>query len=276
MEEKKKNCCSYCNKEGHKYKNCDDPRMKVLIQDVKNRVEICENKEDLYNFLTTGLTRETLRIMANHFQLPTKLKKPELVNALMQPFIDGQVKQYINNFRKIEELIARYPNKPLEEIITNIVITTVRDEQTLRTPSGEIVEIVFDWLEGIYNGQTPNTQRKIYIGFNIALQQIDLNNGLPGMNELRRWKVDSLLLCLETCDELNKKKECPICLDEVKTINILKTNCNHEFCDKCIMKKLEIDRSKCTPNCPMCRTDIKTMEIKCPEIFNEFCEKYSN
>jgi len=274
-KEKKIRCCTFCNKEGHNYKQCDDPQMQVLIRDVKNRVEICENRDDLYKFLTFCLTRKTLRIIANHLQLPTKLKKPELVNNLMQPLIDSQVKQYINNFRKIEHLITQHPNKPLDEIITSIMLTMINEEEMIQRPSGEIIEIVFDWLEGIYNGQSPNTQRIIYSGFSVALQQINLNNGITPMNELRLWKVESLLLCLETYDELNKKKECPICLEEVKTINILTTNCNHEFCGECIMKKLDTDRSKCTPNCPMCRRDIKTMEIKCPEIFNEFCDKYS-
>ena len=167
-------------------------------------------------------------------------------------------------------------DKPLDEIITSIMLTMINEQEMIQTPSGEIIEIVFDWLEGIYNGQSPNTQRIIYSGFSVALQQINLNNGITPMNELVPWKVESLLLCLETYDELNKKKECPICLDEVKIINILRTNCNHDFCGECIMKKLDTDRSKCSPNCPMCRTDIKTMEIKCPEIYHEFCEKYSN
>jgi hypothetical protein len=275
-KEKKKRCCSFCNKEGHRYKQCDDPQMQVLIRDVKNRVEICENRDDLYRFLTTGLTRKTLRIMANHYKISTKLNKPELVIALTQPFIDGQVKQYINHFRKIEDLMVQHPDKPLEEIITIIVLDIIHQEQTIGTPNREVVEVVFEWLESYYNGQSPNTQRRIYNGFNIALQQINLdNNDLSPMTELRRWKVESLLLCLETIDELNKQKECPICLEEVKTINILKTNCNHEFCGECIMKKLETDLSRSTPNCPMCRTEIKQVEIKCPEIFNEFCEKYS-
>ena len=49
-EENRSKCCTFCNKEGHKYKNCDDPNMQVLIKDVKNRVEICENRDDLYKF----------------------------------------------------------------------------------------------------------------------------------------------------------------------------------------------------------------------------------
>ncbi len=274
-KEKKSKCCTFCNKEGHDYKNCDDPNMQVLIKDVKNRVEFCENRDDLYKFLTKCLTRKTLRIMANHFKISTKLKKPELVDALTQPFIDGQVKQYINNYRIIENLMAQHPNKPLEEIVADAVLDIIRQEQIIGTPNHEVVGIVFDWLELHYDGQSSNTQRRIYNGFNLALQQINLNNdNLSPIAKLRRWKVESFL-CLETGDELNKKTECPICLEEVKTINVLKTNCNHKFCGECIMKKLEIDRSKCAPNCPMCRTDIKTMEIKCPEIFNEFCEKYS-
>jgi len=47
-----------------------------------------------------------------------------------------------------------------------------------------------------------------------------------------------------------KKKEsieCPICLENIK--NEITTDCNHIFCDICLVKNLII-----TNNCPMCRT----------------------
>jgi len=45
-----------------------------------------------------------------------------------------------------------------------------------------------------------------------------------------------------------KKLECPICLQIIKYK--IETNCNHHFCDICIMKHLVMKNT-----CPMCRTE---------------------
>ena len=46
---------------------------------------------------------------------------------------------------------------------------------------------------------------------------------------------------------------CSICLNDISIENICRTNCNHEFCKKCL--DLWFDKNKFT--CPMCRTRIQ-------------------
>jgi hypothetical protein len=45
----------------------------------------------------------------------------------------------------------------------------------------------------------------------------------------------------------SKKTECPICLQKIKYKVI--TECNHTFCDSCLIKHLIIQQ-----NCPLCRS----------------------
>lgn len=54
----------------------------------------------------------------------------------------------------------------------------------------------------------------------------------------------------------SKKDECPICLQNIKTQ--IKTNCNHIFCDICILRHLNISNT-----CPMCRAECYIIHITC-------------
>ena len=46
---------------------------------------------------------------------------------------------------------------------------------------------------------------------------------------------------------------CSVCLNDISTENICITNCNHEFCKKCLDSWF--DKNKLS--CPMCRTNIQ-------------------
>ena len=53
--------------------------------------------------------------------------------------------------------------------------------------------------------------------------------------------------------ETSSKITCSICLGEILSANLCKTNCNHEFCKTCL--DLWFDKNKLS--CPMCRTEIQ-------------------
>jgi len=52
---------------------------------------------------------------------------------------------------------------------------------------------------------------------------------------------------IEMYDELKKKTECPICLEDITKENIKITNCGHIFCKTCELK---------LSNCAVCRKKI--------------------
>lgn len=65
----------------------------------------------------------------------------------------------------------------------------------------------------------------------------------------------------ETCNSVtitgknepkNEQEECPVCLDELKSDNILTSiSCNHTFCVDCVKKMYD----KSIDKCPLCRKD---------------------
>ena len=92
------------------------------------------------------------------------------------------------------------------------------------------------------------------------------------------WIVRPLLIS-ETANELQKEMFCAICLDFHKKINSLITNCQHEFCKKCVCDYLDSEYLKngnCVPTCAMCRTIITTLETKDVELYDELYERYTN
>jgi hypothetical protein len=88
------------------------------------------------------------------------------------------------------------------------------------------------------------------------------------------WVVEPMLLCLETEEELQQETFCAICLENYKKLEIVTTNCNHEFCNGCMCNHLDYQCSKENPTCPMCRTTVKTLEIKDADFYDNLYERY--
>ena len=65
---------------------------------------------------------------------------------------------------------------------------------------------------------------------------------------------------------------CSICLDVVPTDNIYITECNHEFCIKCLFGYLHHDkfRNVKTIPCPLCRANIIEILRNPPKKYNMF------
>lgn len=96
-----------------------------------------------------------------------------------------------------------------------------------------------------------------------------------------KWIIHPLLICLETEHELQEQVLCAICLDSHKKMDVLITNCQHEFCKKCMCDYLDSDylnngQRNCMPTCAMCRTIITTLETKDVEHYDEIYQRYTN
>ena len=108
------------------------------------------------------------------------------------------------------------------------------------------------------------------------------NSSVPSIQTMiqpPKWVIHPLLICLETSNELQEDVFCAICLESHKKINILTTNCEHEFCKKCMCDYLDSDylnKENRLPTCAMCRTIITTLETKDSELYDDLYERYTN
>jgi hypothetical protein len=53
-------------------------------------------------------------------------------------------------------------------------------------------------------------------------------------------------------EEEEEADKCPICLEEIKTVNVSITACGHKFCTSCLLSSLKKDN-----RCPSCRREIE-------------------
>lgn len=106
------------------------------------------------------------------------------------------------------------------------------------------------------------------------------NSSVPSVaTQPPKWVIHPLLISLETSDELQEHVFCAICLESHEKINILATNCEHEFCKKCMCDYLDSDylnEENRLPTCAMCRTIITTLETKDVELYDELYERHVN
>jgi hypothetical protein len=85
---------------------------------------------------------------------------------------------------------------------------------------------------------------------------------------------DSSVIKVEHCNiETDKQDEiidCPICYNDVKLVDCLTFNCNHNFCSECTIQLLK----NYHVNCPNCRTQMIKMNCYNNEIMQKIKQLY--
>ena len=103
-----------------------------------------------------------------------------------------------------------------------------------------------------YRNNQNITQRVQHSRITILLPYSVINN----LKDL--YKSLSIKVIMVKSKIQHTDKECPICLDSLEYDNIQKTNCNHEFCKKCLTKTIKgfVNRRNYA-KCPLCRSNIE-------------------
>jgi len=143
------------------------------------------------------------------------------------------------------------------------------------TPSSTLQEIsVFDW----------NIEEEI--GFEpLSLQDLETDyDSLPSLVSISSddyfTNTDTTLnnIMIYTIDKVIEDKdgecECPICYEPIHKEQKIKTNCNHIYCDTCIMTYLDTCyHSSKDPCCALCREVYTLFEIPNPPTFDKMKRK---
>jgi hypothetical protein len=94
---------------------------------------------------------------------------------------------------------------------------------------------------------------------NDALSVIRRQRHLSNRNKNTR-KKHNFITTIETEKYTdNEEEECPICLDNVKCIKLVKLNCDHKFCVRCIVKSVKMVRNNYS--CALCRCVVETVRV---------------
>jgi hypothetical protein len=93
---------------------------------------------------------------------------------------------------------------------------------------------------------------------NDALSVIRRQRHLSIRNRNSR-KKHNFITTIETEKYTDEEEECPICLDNVKCIKLVKLNCDHKFCVRCVIKSVKMNRNNYS--CALCRCVVETVRV---------------
>jgi len=109
------------------------------------------------------------------------------------------------------------------------------------------------------------------------MQELDEEAEFIPFSQETNKKYNIALSKLEEENEEVEVCECAICLnDEISSSDIVRLNCEHQFCGDCIITTLKTHKksSGFEPRCALCRTDIaeiKTNNTDIQEKIQEYC-----
>jgi len=228
--------CSYCNEQGHNIRSCDNAEIVGLWNYILNM--------DFLRGYGTDYNEEHFSQQSMHLSCVSPYRD---VQAMAIRFCNGRLSD--NEHVIFEKIYLR---------IKQIYTESEREDEEL---AGSI-EILND------------------SSILLSEQSTELNDSSIDINETtiefntNCWTIEPLLICLETEEELKAQIYCAICLETHKKIEIVTTNCQHDFCKKCICQHIDYMGQHNIPNCPMCRTIIKTIEIKDADYYEELHDLY--
>ena len=245
--EPKPKLCSFCKNPGHSINYCHDQQLQNLHEKTKEAsvfsYYIAEHTDALLKFWLKTLTSIELKALGYRFKT-TKILK---INS------EFERDEYINKLSYTYFWIEL----PWPEIdkLENISDKTFYEFKILLLSN----------MNATYHAHFEKTM--------LILRP-----------KLRRFNIEPILLCNETPKALNRcNKSCPICLsDNVKCLNIVTTNCNHEYCSECMSQHLTIIKKNTNtntnePTCACCRGKITSLKIKDTKILefykSEFCNE---
>lgn len=267
--------CSFCKVAGHRIDYCKSEEKEDFINGNILMIESIDTEEQLIEYLSS-LSNSKLKILSLIYNLPCQLNKNQVIENLTSIYIDIQFSGKIKSNKQIDELKRQHPNMELTDIIEIEIISRLINHFGYESFNTEYVSSI-NWIDSIYLRQPLDIRRQIINGFTSAIaylrDRIDeeiIGDPDPNPSQDDMWYIEPSMICIDTIDELNKKKECNICYEEYENFHFSKTNCNHEFCNSCIHKHLNNHLNKKTPCCPLCRNEIQKLEIKDVQRFNDF------
>jgi len=256
-------CCSFCRRPGHAVSRCDSDRIIefeiICEREVRSMNTIDEFKEWLtQNYINNS---HLLRAFA-----VTKLRINSRVNVLES--ID-LISQYI--FETYKNLVVE--TAPVEEatLPDGIEEALIRALSVLRNI--EHIQPLQE-AEPVYNERFISSRRREYRRYMAdVLAFTMLNNMLPTDGEeplavIPRPAIMSSIDDKFVEDATLVASECSICWDQKASDKFVKLNCNHEFCNECIIKTLAANKHR-APCCALCRADINNITSRRVDVQNE-------
>jgi hypothetical protein len=90
-------------------------------------------------------------------------------------------------------------------------------------------------------------------------RHLSIRNRNKNKNTRKKYNFITTIETEKYTDEEEEEEECPICLDNVKCIKLVKLNCDHKFCVRCVIKSVKMNRNNYS--CALCRCVVETVRV---------------
>jgi hypothetical protein len=257
-------CCSFCRRPGHAVTRCDSDRIIEFEIMCELEVRSMNTLDEFKEWLTQNYINNSHLLRA--FAV-TKLRSNSRVTVLES--ID-LISQYI--FETYKSLPVE--TAPVEE--EGVLPDNIEEDLMLVLSELRNIEHIqpLQEVEPVYNEQFVSSRRREYMRYMAdVLVFTMLNNMLPTDGEEplaigTRPDIRSSIDDKFVEDPSVMANECSICWDKKESGKFVKLNCNHEFCNECVIKTLAANKHR-APCCALCRADINNITSRNVDVQNE-------
>ena len=255
-------CCSFCRRPGHAVTRCDSDRIIEFEIICEREVRSMDNIDELKEWLIRNYINNSHLLRA--FAV-TKLRSNSRVTVLESIDLISQYifETYKSHFVETAPEAAALPDDIEEDLM--LVLSELRNIEHIQ-PLQEV--------EPVYNEQFVSSRRREYMRYMAdVLVFTMLNNMLPTDGEEplaigTRTDIRSSIDDKFVEDQSAMANECSICWDKKESGKFVKLNCNHEFCNECVIKTLAANKHR-APCCALCRADINNITSRNVDVQNE-------
>jgi len=211
-------------------------------------------------------------------------------------------------FKRVEDcylaVITQEPqhnqNRRFKAIITNnftnLALRVIADKYANAgtvTTMEVVTDVLWEYFSSIYdvhneqaiNGILPTHPDQIpYFANDLAVANDEVNivvsraSLAPQSFQVKNYyyNISSFLVKQKKDEQCENEEECAICFENINSLDMVKLNCDHNFCGKCIIKTLNTfnNNGLCVPGCAFCRVPMKSLSVKNPEIYKTLVSEH--
>lgn len=250
--------CSLCFQTGHNSSTCifypieelhhyifglfyENIRLNTLHNGLSNYQE----RKDHHYTIQNHLSLSELKIISRKFGLKTSFNRAILAENLINIYT-----------RLAKRLLEEDPTFLQELHERNILLERQTTDLHLRNNIQNIIEN----LQTNINSLSENNLQSYISQMGIHLHNVALNipSSMPIAYKIKKNKFNINLLSKisNVISNENNGSDCPICLENKNSSDFITTNCNHQFCKKCIVHYVKTCNLEKKPQCSLCRTSI--------------------
>jgi hypothetical protein len=270
--------CSFCNSPSHNITYCNHQLISVYFDNIKETYLsiIALNNSVMYNenlfkmVLNTRFYLRDLRAVGvKYLRVYASTSKSALISILWQ---------YFNSLIWQQEQ-QTLENNETEEEDTEEDDEVEEESNELPPEDASIISYIgntyFSYMATMFPNPQP-LQPSVNVGYGFP-HDLNFHFNMETNDNQFNPQVKKYRIHLHLVKDLVKDfgedfEDCSICYDNTNCLNLVKLNCNHEFCGCCIKNTLNHHDKLCEPSCALCRQPMSRFTVKNSETYNLIAE----